>query len=436
MHWCSQQQGLTRYNCADSLDRTNIASFFISVQVRLSLCRILSFSTGLWMQVFVEQCRRLELAVLTRDDEMAEEPLPRTKPTLRERLFGGLLPGSATSQSPSQNVKPSWPAPTGRSHRRPKVQFRQALPVGWEARVDEVSGCTYYIDHVNKRTTWSPPPDDTETAAEGSRSSLESKKSFRVVCKEEILSKEAWSMLNSTVEEIRRKVLPEALTSIADVFLQNGDRNAFFYTGSQAMHSDKIMIFEPQSSQLKKNTVSGASNSFIAITRRYNNIIKDNDRQAQIELFLGINLEKYFLSSTSAGRDLDSVNVVYKPKQLEQDIPDTDDEQDPVNSIDYPSLGRTTVAIQPTEAAIDTRRSASSPNLPRFDYSTQSFDAGNAVQTVDDQIQMYSFEDAIHPQATEKRDEDVDHGEGVEPSAAANVASLRELSVSHDPLVQ
>ncbi len=33
MRWHSQQHGLERYNCADSLDRTNAASYFGAVQV-------------------------------------------------------------------------------------------------------------------------------------------------------------------------------------------------------------------------------------------------------------------------------------------------------------------------------------------------------------------------------------------------------------------
>eukprot|EP00983_Pelagomonas_calceolata_P036333 1133533-Pelagomonas_calceolata.AAC.9 len=32
--WLQQQRGLARYNCADSLDRTNVGSFFGAVQVR------------------------------------------------------------------------------------------------------------------------------------------------------------------------------------------------------------------------------------------------------------------------------------------------------------------------------------------------------------------------------------------------------------------
>jgi hypothetical protein len=37
VHWRNQQHGVMRYNCADSLDRTNAASYFAAVQA--SLCR-------------------------------------------------------------------------------------------------------------------------------------------------------------------------------------------------------------------------------------------------------------------------------------------------------------------------------------------------------------------------------------------------------------
>jgi hypothetical protein len=33
--WFKQQRGVTRYNCADSLDRTNVGSFFGAVQVNV-----------------------------------------------------------------------------------------------------------------------------------------------------------------------------------------------------------------------------------------------------------------------------------------------------------------------------------------------------------------------------------------------------------------
>ena len=41
MRWQSQQHGLERYNCADSLDRTNAASYFGAVQVTAELSSVL-----------------------------------------------------------------------------------------------------------------------------------------------------------------------------------------------------------------------------------------------------------------------------------------------------------------------------------------------------------------------------------------------------------
>jgi hypothetical protein len=39
-----------------------------------------------------------------------------------------------------------------------------ACPVGWERRKDPASGRFYYIDHVNKITSWTPPADDAAPA--------------------------------------------------------------------------------------------------------------------------------------------------------------------------------------------------------------------------------------------------------------------------------
>jgi hypothetical protein len=45
---------------------------------------------------------------------------------------------------------------------------------------------------------------------------------------------------------------PAALSAIAELFLMNGDMCAWLYTGSPAMHSEKITLFEPETSKLKK----------------------------------------------------------------------------------------------------------------------------------------------------------------------------------------
>ncbi|XP_011091527.1 probable phosphoinositide phosphatase SAC9 isoform X2 [Sesamum indicum] len=95
----SHQNGVIRFNCADSLDRTNAASFFGA------------------LQVFTEQCRRLGISL---DSDLA---------------YGYQSPGNYAG----------YVAP---------------LPPGWEKRSDAVTGKTYYIDHNTRTTTWNHPCPD------------------------------------------------------------------------------------------------------------------------------------------------------------------------------------------------------------------------------------------------------------------------------------
>ncbi|XP_058105963.1 probable phosphoinositide phosphatase SAC9 isoform X2 [Magnolia sinica] len=101
----SLQNGVIRFNCADSLDRTNAASYFGA------------------LQVFVEQCRRLGISL---DSDFA---------------FGF----SSMSKYSEQGNYGGYTAP---------------LPPGWEKRSDAVTGKTYYIDHNTRTTTWEHPCPD------------------------------------------------------------------------------------------------------------------------------------------------------------------------------------------------------------------------------------------------------------------------------------
>ena len=69
------------------------------------------------------------------------------------------------------------------------------------------------------------------------------------------------------VRRFARMVNPAALSAIAELFLMNGDMCAWLYTGSPAMHSEKITLFEPESSRLKRAGAGTYGNSFIAIRR-------------------------------------------------------------------------------------------------------------------------------------------------------------------------
>nr|XP_043615771.1 probable phosphoinositide phosphatase SAC9 [Erigeron canadensis] len=93
------QHGVIRFNCADSLDRTNAASYFGA------------------LQVFTEQCRRLGISL---DSDLA---------------IG----------YQSANNYGGYTAP---------------LPPGWEKRSDAVTGKSYYIDHNTRTTTWNHPCPD------------------------------------------------------------------------------------------------------------------------------------------------------------------------------------------------------------------------------------------------------------------------------------
>lgn len=98
------QEGVIRFNCADSLDRTNAASFFGAVQV------------------LVEQCRSLGL------------PLDSGNHFQPTRI--GL-------------------------DRNPSRGALGPLPPGWEKRSDTVTGQVFYIDHNTQTTTWNHPcPDE------------------------------------------------------------------------------------------------------------------------------------------------------------------------------------------------------------------------------------------------------------------------------------
>lgn len=94
----SIQNGVIRFNCADSLDRTNAASYFGA------------------LQVFVEQCSRLSISLDI------------------DAMFGL---SSRYSEYDGRNTR--------------------SLPPGWEERFDSVTGKSFYIDHNTRTTTWEHP---------------------------------------------------------------------------------------------------------------------------------------------------------------------------------------------------------------------------------------------------------------------------------------
>ncbi|KAK7319802.1 hypothetical protein RJT34_04528 [Clitoria ternatea] len=201
----THQNGIIRFNCADSLDRTNAASFFGC------------------LQVFMEQCRRLGISL---DSDLA---------------FG--------YQSMNNNYG-GYIAP---------------LPPGWEKRSDTVTGKTYYIDHNTRTTTWMHPCPD-----------------------------KPWKRFDMTFEEFKRSTILSPVSQLADLFLLAGDIHATLYTGSKAMHSQILSIFNEDTGKFRQ--FSTAQNVKITLQRRYKNTFGDSSRQKQLEMFLGMRLFKHLPS--------------------------------------------------------------------------------------------------------------------------------------------
>lgn len=212
----SRQNGVIRFNCADSLDRTNAASFFGA------------------LQVFMEQCRRLGISL---DSNLA---------------FG----------YQSVNDHGGYTAP---------------LPPGWEKRSDAVTGKVYYIDHNTRTTTWMHPCPD-----------------------------KPWKRFDMAFEEFKRSTILSPVSQLADLFLLAGDIHATLYTGSKAMHSQILSIFNEDSGKFKQ--FSAAQNMKITLQRRYKNAIVDSSRQRQLEMFLGMRLFKHLPSIS-----LFPLNVASRP---------------------------------------------------------------------------------------------------------------------------
>ncbi|XP_011037364.1 PREDICTED: probable phosphoinositide phosphatase SAC9 isoform X2 [Populus euphratica] len=200
----SHQNGVLRFNCADSLDRTNAASYFGA------------------LQCFVEQCRRLAIS----------------------------LDSDLTYGYQSVNNYGGYTAP---------------LPPGWAKRSDAVTGKTYYIDHNTRTTTWKHPCPD-----------------------------KPWKRFDMSFEEFKSSTILSPLSQLANLFLLAGDIHATLYTGSKAMHSQILNIFNEEAGKFKQFSV--AQNFQITLQRRYKNVLVDSSRQKQLEMFLGLRLFKHLPS--------------------------------------------------------------------------------------------------------------------------------------------
>ncbi|KAF8060490.1 SAC9 [Scenedesmus sp. PABB004] len=267
----------------------------------------------------------------------------------------------------------------------------QALPPGWEAKFDPSNKRLFYVDHNTKTTTWerpawtaeqrahaaqqqaqqqAPPSDGVSNgsserppagapgsgaaAAAAARSSPAhsrpgSAHSRRSAAPDDASGSDSdtggeareryepltpWCMLapgRARVRGFARRVSPAALSGLAELFMMNGDMCAWLYTGSPAMHSEKLTLFEPESSRLRRAGAGAYGNSIIAIRRRYNNVLMDDERKMQAEIFLGLKRRTYFPTLHVEYREAEAV-----PDDWPESGDEADAEADPLGMLTWP----------------------------------------------------------------------------------------------------
>ena len=301
------QRGVLRYNCADSLDRTNLASYFAAIQV------------------LAEQCRVLGLDVASPDVDVGSGSGGETGST----AAGSNAATSATYGRRDGGAASPAPSP--------------ALPPGWESRYDPVTGRTFYIDHNTRTTQWSLPPRATEpepavpngsdagsrdgAGDAGSGSTLGSRGGTGDGDRGEGeggglsrgrsgVSSDSWRLLGLGVDEVRAAVLAPVLAAMCEIFLANGDLHAAVYTASRAIHTAIFHLLDGSTSARTKREQGSAyaaaaslSNLSISAQRRFLNMTQDAHRQQQFEMFLDVNRESHFPSSARARRAGDAANA-------------------------------------------------------------------------------------------------------------------------------
>ena len=63
------------------------------------------------------------------------------------------------------------------------------------------------------------------------------------------------------------------------------------------MHSERILIFEPPESKLRKAGVGHGGGVIVALKRRFNNVWVDEEKQLQLDTFLGLRHSELFTNA-------------------------------------------------------------------------------------------------------------------------------------------
>ena len=312
----SYQRGVLRYNCADSLDRTNLASYFAAVQV------------------LVEQCRLLDLEIV---DKIVKSNTTHSKKseTVSDVFLDitgvGTSAGTSSPQSSASSAA-TYGRRDGASASGPAPP--EVLPTGWESRYDTVTGRTFYIDHNTRTTQWSLPSEHLVTGdVTGDLQGPETgtNRSPDPIANDTSTSSQSpggaasdtnpsdsqtpWRLLHSSVDAVRRETSPDALVAMCEIFLANGDLHSAVYTASRAIHTQIFHLLDGSSSSRSKISSGGQgsayaaasslSNLSISAQRRFLNLTQDAHRQTQFEMFLGVKFGVHF-PSLSLGETNDS----------------------------------------------------------------------------------------------------------------------------------
>mmetsp|Transcript_40321 Transcript_40321/g.114154 ORF Transcript_40321/g.114154 Transcript_40321/m.114154 type:complete len:819 (+) Transcript_40321:201-2657(+) len=321
MRWQREQRGLFRFNCADSLDRTNVASYFAATQAVVEQTKSCS------LYVVGSSTRGLASAASSRSGNGAyasiNKVLSKSVKSVDQVRMRMMRPGFSFSKSQGDL---GGSAGVDELPNKPEPPSEPKLPRGWESRKDPVTGRTFYIDHINKATTWKCPeaqPDledaaNSENDAAGSSDSDDTSGSELSLAMVEMPAVPDWGLFGWTVPQVKAYLMPSVVTTQADLFLINGDLQAMFYTASRAMHSQSICLLEGKRSRLNHTSGMGvAINAGLAVQRRFNNLLQDEYRMAQMEMFLGLKSDVHFPNVTPA----------YTEAILPNDVSDTEDRE-------------------------------------------------------------------------------------------------------------
>jgi len=278
MKWKRRQNGVLRFNCADSLDRTNAATCFAmlpTLQEGLRLLGINLENTGVGAGTTVAP----------------------------------LGAGAALLASPS---KGSFQAYGEKEEEEEEAEVEEIeemkLPEGWEKR--EHAGRAVYIDHLNKVTQWKPPPGTTTsttitkstkvkfdgTSSTSSSTGIGDGTSTITAAAPEGISA-PWMFFKYKLEDVRSKLYADSVADYVTMFKKHGDVHSALYTGSPAMHSHVlglVLAADARPYGTSSSSVGKLQNLRVAVQRRWNNTVSDSARQQSMELFLGLNMGKYF----------------------------------------------------------------------------------------------------------------------------------------------